>query len=122
MGVTMNVSRFIALYDAGKPVYKLWNEIQYSGKEYMDEVVIKDSSGRHWEVKVRCNREQKRHLKIQSKSMHTLQIVAAADFLKQNDSLRITADEWHVFFLLANYKHDGELYAFAHQIINKLVK
>ena len=110
----MNLSQFVTFYEAGKYVYQLWNEMQNYGKEYIGEVSVKDHSDRTLKIKVCFSCDRQRYLKFEK-------IQASVYNHNQPEDLPITRDEWHVFFLLAHYHHDVELYAYAQKILNRLL-
>jgi len=117
----MNLSQFVAFYEAGKYVYQLWNEMQNDGKEYISEASIKNSSGHIFKVKVCFNCARQRYLQINLPSNQSRKILAGVDNYQPGEYLAISRDEWHIFFLLTNFKHDSELYAYAEKIVNRLV-
>ena len=117
----MNLSQFVTFYEAGKYVYQLWNEMQNDGKEYIRETSIKNNSGHILKVKVCFNSDRQRYLQIKLPWNAERKILAGVDNYQPGEYLAITRDEWHIFFLLTNFQHDSELYAYAEKIVNRLV-
>jgi hypothetical protein len=117
----MNISQFVAFYEAGKYVYQLWNEMQNDGKEYISETSIKNNNGHILKVKVCFNCARQRYLQIKLPWNAERKILAGVDNYQPGEYLAISRDEWHIFFLLTNFQHDSELYAYAQKIVNRLV-
>jgi hypothetical protein len=117
----MNLSQFVTFYEAGKYVYQLWNEMQNDGKEYISETSIKNNSGHILKVKVCFNSARQRYLQIKLPWNESRKILAGVDNYQPGEYLAISRDEWHIFFLLTNFQHDSELYAYAEKIVNRLL-
>ena len=90
------------------------------GKEYFGEVFITDSSNRLWRIKVRYDNNRKRYLKLEIKAGSKQKFRASADNYKPSKYVRITPEQWGVFYELANNKHNAELYNEAKIILNSL--
>jgi hypothetical protein len=95
--------------------------MQNDGKEYISEASIKNSSGHIFKVKVCFNCARQRYLQIKLASNESRKILAGVDNYQPGEYLAISRDEWHIFFLLTNFKHDSDLYAYAEKIVNRLV-
>lgn len=108
------------IYNMGKDAYKSLKDLQHNGKEYLGEVLVQGSSGLLWEVQVRWTGNRGRYLKIKSKSNESQKMRASADNYKLGEYLRITPDEWEVFYRLAN--NEQEFYDRAQRILDKLVR
>lgn len=118
----LNPANIFDLYkgtkEIGNGVDKLFNEIFHDGKDYLGEVFVQDNNGRLWEIKVRYTGDRGRYLKIKSKSSGSKKIRATADSYK--DYLRITPNEWEIFYRLAGSQNDQQLYNEAKQVLNRL--
>lgn len=92
----MKPADIITLYKTGKAAYKigkygLFDNIVHAGKDRVGEVLIRDSSYRLWEVKVRVTGKRGRYLKINSK-LGKEEILASAEGYKPGKYLSITQD------------------------------
>lgn len=107
------------LYLLGKEIAqdasKLFDYTRHSGKHYLGETVLCDSSNRKWKVKVRRTGNRGRYLKISSYPDYKQSLRASADEYKSY--LQITSDEWEVFYRTAGGLTDSRATA----ILDKLV-
>lgn len=99
-------------------VDKFFNGIFHDGKDYLGEVFVQDNKGRLCEIKIRCTGDRGRYLKIISKSGSSKKVRATADCYK--DYLRITPNEWEIFYRLAAEPNNQQLYDEAKRILTRL--
>jgi hypothetical protein len=132
----MNAQNIIALYKAGKAAYKVGSQVKniydlvsQGGKDKVGSVLMRDSNGNLWEVKVRATGKRGRYIKITSKPKASREIRASVDDYKPEKYLFITSDEWTIFALFAEGKddwqgrlEDQDLYSNAKSILNRLVR
>jgi hypothetical protein len=118
----LNPTNILGFYknskDLGNGVDKLFNEIFHNGKDYFGEVFVQDNNGRLWEIKIRHTGDRGRYLKIKSKSNGSKKVRATADGYK--DYLRITPDEWEIFYRLAAEPNNQQLYNEAKKVLTRL--
>ncbi|MGB3207186.1 MAG: hypothetical protein WBB28_19555 [Crinalium sp.] len=91
------------------------------GKEYFGEVFIRDNSYRLWKIKVRYDDNRKRYLKFEIKAGGKKKFKASADNYKLYKYVKITPEQWDIFYDLAKNEHDTELKNNAQIILNSLI-
>ncbi|BAY31587.1 hypothetical protein NIES2107_34480 [Nostoc carneum NIES-2107] len=104
------------LYKLGKKIAKDANHLfGHSGKDDLGETILCDSHNRKWKVKVRSSNKRGRYLKIYSYPDGKKKLRASAEQYKYY--LRITFDEWELFYRSATGLKDSRITA----VLDRLV-
>lgn len=117
----MTPQDIVVLFKTGEAAFDLWNEVWHGGKDYMDSVILQDSSSRLWKIKVRFTGYRGRYLKIRLMSDNSRKLRASADGYKQGKYLCVKPNEWQVFACLAEGRYNSELHEWAQSILSRLV-
>ena len=113
---------------AAKVGSSIWKEIRHGGKDKIGSVLLQDSVGAMWKVRVRRTGKRGRYLKFSSQSPEGRKFRASADGHHPSKYAGISVSEWEVFALFAQGEKDWqgrteneELTVAVHELLNRLV-